>query len=239
MNTPIRVLLVDDHAVVREGYKRLLQDSGRITVVGEATDAAAAYQQFRDQAPDVTIMDISLQGSSGIAALAHIVARDPRARVLIFSMHEDAIFANHALRAGALGYVTKSSAPKILVEAVLKVAAGHHYLSADMVRTATPDHPSDATHPLHCLTSREFEVLRLSLNGASTNAIAETLHLSRKSIANHRWNIKCKTGVDNFLQLLPTAMHLGLLSTPRLPPPDAHAGFSGTTDLSPPPTPRA
>src|SRR5690606_22269616 len=135
MSAPIRVLLVDDHAVVRAGYRGLLQGSGCIEVVGEAADASGACTLYREHAPDVVVMDISLPGRSGIVALERILARDSGARVLMFSMHEDAIFATHALRAGARGYITKSSAPEVLVEAVQAVADGRRYVGADMART--------------------------------------------------------------------------------------------------------
>ena len=214
MSTRIRVLLVDDHAVVRAGYRGLLEEGARIEVVGEAADAAAAYTLYREQRPDVVVMDISLPGPSGIAALEHIRARDPDARVLVFSMHEDAIFATHAMRAGARGYITKSSAPGVLVDAVLAVASGSSYLGADMAQALALERFSDQEHALRSLTEREFEVLRLSLAGRSTDEVAQILNLSRKSVANHRWAIKQKAGVDNFMQLLHIAVRLGVISDP-------------------------
>jgi two-component system, NarL family, invasion response regulator UvrY len=117
MSLRITVLLADDHAVVREGYRRLLEESGRISVVGEASSAAEAYQQFCSAEPDVVVMDIALPGVSGIEGMRRILARKPTARVLMFSMYEDAIFVRRALDAGASGYLTKASAPRTLVEA--------------------------------------------------------------------------------------------------------------------------
>lgn len=225
VSAPIRVLLVDDHAVVRAGYRSLLEDGGRIRVVGEAADAASAYNLYCSDAPDVVVMDISLPGSSGIAALERILMRDRKARVLVFSMHEDAIFATHALRAGARGYITKSSAPAVLVDAVLAVAAGRTYVGADTARALALARISDQEDALRSLTEREFEVLRLSVAGQSTGEVARALNLSRKSVANHRWAIKQKTGADNFVQLLHVAMRLGLVpgqgaeSTPSGPAP--------------------
>lgn len=214
MSASIRVLLVDDHAVVRAGYRGLLEDSGRIEVIGEAADAAGAYRLYCERGPDVVVMDISLPGPSGIAALEHIRARDSRARVLVFSMHEDAIFATHAMRAGARGYITKSSAPEILVEAVLAVAGGGTYLGADIAQALAWERCSDQERALRSLGEREFEILRLFLAGRSTDEVAQTLHLSRKSVANHRWAIKQKTGVDNFMQLLHIAVRLGVVRGP-------------------------
>lgn len=211
MRTAIRVLLVDDHAVVRAGYRGLLEESGCIVVVGEAADADDAYRLYIRQATDVVVMDISLPGGSGIAALERILARDPRARVLVFSMHEDAIFATRAMRAGARGYISKSCAPEVLVAAVLAVAEGRTYLSDDIAQTMARTRYSAEEDALRSLTEREFEVLRLSLDGWDVDDIARALKLSRKSVANHRWMIKQKTGVDNFLQLLRVAVRLGLL----------------------------
>ena len=120
----VTVLLVDDHAVVREGYRRLLEERGQIAVIGEATDANDAYDKFCQLSPQVVVMDISLPGASGIEAMRRMLAREPNTRVLIFSMHEDVIFASRALQAGAAGYVTKASAPSVLVEAVHAIARG-------------------------------------------------------------------------------------------------------------------
>jgi DNA-binding NarL/FixJ family response regulator len=210
----IRVLLVDDHAIVRVGYRGLLEESGRIAVIGEATDADGAYKAYCETRPDVAVMDISLPGASGISALERILARAPQARVLMFSMHEDAIFATHALRAGARGYITKSSAPDVLVDAVLAVADGRTYLGADTVQALAPAGRVDQGNGFRSLTEREFEVLQLLLDGRTTEEIAQALHLSPKSIANHRWAIKQKTGADNFVQLLHAAMRLGLAPDP-------------------------
>lgn len=131
MSVRVTVLLVDDHAVVCEGYRRLLELSGGIAVVGEAASATEAYEQFCRLTPDVVIMDIALPGVSGIEALRCILAHTPFARVLMFSMYEDAIFVRRALEAGAAGYLTKAAAPRVLVEAVASIAAGRRFLSPD------------------------------------------------------------------------------------------------------------
>src|SRR5271155_335741 len=123
----VSVLLVDDHAVVREGYRRLLERHGGIAVVGEAADAATAHALFCCLDPQIVVMDITLPGTSGIEAMRRILVYRSDARVLIFSMHEDAIFARRALQAGAFGYVTKASAPHVLVDAIRSVAAGQKY----------------------------------------------------------------------------------------------------------------
>jgi DNA-binding NarL/FixJ family response regulator len=130
----VTVLLVDDHAVVREGYKRLLERRGDIVVVGEAANAEDAHRLFTELSPQVVVMDIAMPGVSGVEAMRRMLTEQPDTRVLIFSMYEDAIFAHRALQAGACGYVTKASAPNVLVEAVHAVARGKKYISADVAQ---------------------------------------------------------------------------------------------------------
>src|SRR5271170_2835340 len=130
----VSVLLVDDHAVVREGYRRLMERHGDIAVIGEAGDAATAHSLFCCLEPQIVVMDITLPGTSGIEAMRRMLVYNPAARVLIFSMHEDTIFAKRALQAGAFGYVTKASAPTVLVEAIHAVAVGKKYLSPEIAQ---------------------------------------------------------------------------------------------------------
>ncbi|HEY0685007.1 MAG TPA: response regulator transcription factor [Steroidobacter sp.] len=174
--------MVDDHAVVREGYRRLLEVSGGIRVVGEATSAAEAYQMFCSLSADVVVMDISLPGVSGIEAMRRILAHEPKARVLMFSMYEDAIFVRRALEAGAAGYLTKAAAPRVLVEAVATVAAGRRFLSPDVAQTLAlqPMNAERATPDV--LSAREFEVLKLLAEGCTLNEIAQQLGLNPKTI---------------------------------------------------------
>jgi two-component system, NarL family, invasion response regulator UvrY len=209
---PITVLLVDDHAVVREGYRRLLQDSGRVSVVAEAENGSEAYRQFCALRPNVVVMDIALPGVSGIEGTRRIVAREPNARVLIFSMYEDAIFVRRAMEAGAMGYVTKASAPHVLVEAVDTIASGKRYLSHDVAQTlALSGLDSPAAAPSE-LSAREFEVLKLLVQGHSLNDIAEQLGLNQKTVANHQSAIKQKLGAETTAQLFRVASRLGLVS---------------------------
>jgi DNA-binding NarL/FixJ family response regulator len=211
VNPSINVVLVDDHAVVREGYRRLLAESGQIHVVAEAANGAEGYQAFCRCAPDVVVMDISLPGGSGIGAMTQMLAREPKARVLMFSMHQDSIFVTRAMSAGARGYVTKSTAPSLLVEAVLAVAGGRTYVSADVASVLRTPRCTNEETALQSLSTREFEVLRLQLQGKTADDIAHALNLSRKSVANHHWMIKQKLGVENSVQLMRVAMRLGLL----------------------------
>jgi DNA-binding NarL/FixJ family response regulator len=206
---PLRALLVDDHAVVRAGYRHLLSRDASIEIVGEAADAGSAYAQFCALAPDVVILDLALPGASGLDALARIVAREPRAKVLVFSMYEDAIYVTRALAAGACGYLTKSSGPELLLEAIHAVARGERYLSPDVAGAAQAGAaPRDAA-----LSQREFEVLRLLAGGATVTQVAEELHLSEKTVANYQSTIKQKLGASNAVQMLRNAAQRGLLDS--------------------------
>ena len=211
MNTPaIKVFLVDDHAVVREGYRRLLERSAGITVVGEAANAAEAYGEFQRVQPDVVVMDISLPGASGIDALRRILAREPGAKVLMFSMHEESIFATRAFQAGALGYITKASAPEILVDAVRAVAQGKRTISPDMAQALALQSVSGGAPGLNVLSQREFEVMRLLVQGLTLNDIAQQLQLSYKTVANHQSAIRQKLNVETHAQLLKRVEHSGI-----------------------------
>src|SRR5688572_4573274 len=201
MSQTITVLLVDDHAVVREGYRRLLEESGRVSVTGEAANAADAYQQFCALSPNVVIMDIALPGVSGIEGMRRILARDPHARVLMFSMYEDVIFVRRALDAGAAGYLTKASAPRVLLEAVDAVAAGKQYLSHDVAQTLIVGRSSEEAAAQHSLSAREFEVLKLLVQGCTVPEIARQLGLNQKTIANHQSAVTQKLGAETAAQL--------------------------------------
>lgn len=207
----ITVFLVDDHSVVREGYRRLLERSNGIRVIGEAANAADAYSEFQRLVPQVVVMDISLPDVSGIEAMRHILARDARAKVLMFSMHEEPIFASRAFQAGALGYVTKASAPEVLVEAVRSVAQGKRYISHDMAQTLALQSVGGGDASLAALSNREFEVMRLLVAGDTLATIADKLQLSYKTVANHQSAIRQKLGVETHAQLIRLAERCGIL----------------------------
>lgn len=212
MSARVTVLLVDDHAVVREGYRRLLEVGGGISVVGEASSAAEAYQMFCGLAPDVVVMDIALPGVSGIEALRRILAHEPKARVLMFSMYEDAIFVRRALEAGAAGYLTKAAAPRVLVEAVACIASGRRFLSPDLAQMLALQPTSAERATPDVLSAREFEVLKLLADGCTLNEIAQQLGLNSKTVSNHQSAIRQKLGAETATQVLRAAMRLGLVS---------------------------
>ncbi len=211
----LRVLLVDDHAVVREGYRRLLERSRDICVVGEAATAAEAYQVFCQVNPDVVVMDISLPDVSGIEGMRRLLLREPGARILAFSIHDEAIFPSRAFKAGAAGYVTKASAPEVLVDAVRTVARGERFLSPDIAYTLALQGVSGRNTALDALSTREFEIVRLLATGHSVKTIAEKLCLNHKTVANHQSNIRQKLGAQTPVQLIQIATENGLLADRR------------------------
>ncbi|HDR9487003.1 TPA: response regulator transcription factor [Burkholderia aenigmatica] len=206
----LSILLVDDHAVVREGYKRLIEFESDLYVCGEARHAAEAYPAFCALRPDVVVMEVSLPGPSGIEAIRRMLARERAAHILIFSVREETMFVRRSLAAGALGYVTKASAPDVLVDAVRTVARGRRFLSPDVAQAL---HASDAFQGGQVdstLSAREFEVLGLLIQGYTLLAIGEKLGISRKTVANHQSMLRQKFGADNSVQLARMAGRFGL-----------------------------
>lgn len=210
MNGPTKVLLVDDHAIVREGYRRLLEDEASISVVGEAGNAARAYEQARSLEPDVVVMDIALPGVSGIEATRRMLRDQPQLRILVFSMYDDAIYARRALEAGALGYLSKATAPEVLVRAIYAVSRGERYVSPDVATNIAQSVAQPGKSEIEALTPREFEVLRLLAQGETVRSISEKLALSEKTVANHQSAIREKLGARNSAQLARLASQLGL-----------------------------
>lgn len=204
---PIRVLLVDDHVVVRAGYARLLAHADDIDVAGEADSGERAYAVCREQPFDVIVMDLSLPGMSGLEATKRIRARHPDTQVLIFSVHEQRIFVRRALAAGANGYISKRAVSEVLVEAVRRVAAGERYIGDDL-----EDEADDSVNPLSRLSAREFEIFRLLASGASVQDIADELFLSPKTVANHTSRLRAKLGTQGTADLTRLAIRSGVVT---------------------------
>jgi DNA-binding NarL/FixJ family response regulator len=201
----LRVVLVDDHAVVREGYRRLLEMDGSVQVIGEHGNADAAIEALeRGEAPDVMVVDLSMPGRSGFEVLRRAAAHAPKVPVLVFTMHDSPAMLEQALRAGAQGYVTKSSEPQVLVQAVRRVAAGEHpVLSPDVAHArVAPTVPS--------LAPRELEVLHLLLQGCAVDEIGRRMELSHKTVANYQTVIRQKLGASTGIELLRVAQRFGL-----------------------------
>ncbi len=210
MPAPITVLLVDDHAVVREGYRRLLERDPQLCVVGEAENSARALELALALEPDVVVLDIALPDGSGIAALRRIVAARETQRVLVFSMHAEGIYAVHAFAAGAVGYLSKASAPEMLVSAVRAVHAGTRFVSPD-VAAALEQHAAGRQVPVAALTPRELEILERLVHGETVRRIGQQLGLSEKTVANIQSVIREKLGAENGVQLARIARESGLV----------------------------
>jgi two-component system, NarL family, invasion response regulator UvrY len=210
VTAPIRVLLVDDHAVVREGYRRLLETTPEIRVVAEAGNGEDAYARFVEANPDVVVMDITLPGISGFETLRRILGRQTAARILMFSMHEDPVFVLRALDGGARGYLTKASAPDMMVEAVRTIAAGGRFMPPELARKLQDRALNEERLRLEALSEREFEVLRLLAAGHGLAEIATLLCVSGKTVANYQTSIRQKLGCDNAMQVLRIALACGL-----------------------------
>ncbi len=206
------IMLVDDHAVVREGYRTVLQKQPGLRVVAEASDGADAYRLYKDVKPDLVIMDLSMSGIGGIEAIRRIRQWDRGARILVFTMHQNAGFAVQAIRAGARGYVTKTSPPDELVRAVMDVLAGRIAVSPDIDHELALSKLGGETMAADVLSAREFEVLQLLLAERTTDEIAEALHISPKTVANLHSVIKDKLAVGSDIELVRLALRQGILT---------------------------
>ncbi|MBC7414726.1 MAG: response regulator transcription factor [Herminiimonas sp.] len=212
MSAMIRVMLVDDHMVVRIGFRMLLEATPDIRVVGEADSGDAAYQQLSACTPDVIVMDIALGATSGVEATRRILARDKTARVLALSSHEDPSYVRFMLKAGALGYLSKRSAPEELIQAIRQVAGGHMYLDAHVSQRMALQEFNGERNPLEILSEREFGVFLMLAKGASVNQIAVTLSVSPRTIGTHLYNIKQKLAAANQAELALIALRHGLIA---------------------------
>lgn len=206
----IRIILVDDHAVVRTGYRRLLDAEPGLQVVGEAASASEANALIMRVAVDVAVVDLSLRGSSGIEAIRRMLARKPTLKVLVLSMHEGAGHVTQALRSGALGYLTKYSEPGDVIDGIRRVATGKRVFSPEIAQVLAEEAIGGDGALTH-LTPREFEVLRMLAHGESVNCIASSMHLSPKTVLNYLSLIRQKLNADNDFKLLHLAARHGLV----------------------------
>lgn len=213
MSTTIQVLLVDDHEVVRAGYRRLLENTVEIKVVAEAQSGEEAYHAYVTYQPDVIIMDLSMQGIGGLEAIRKIRNYDQTARILVFSVHENEIFLTRTLKEGVLGYISKRSAAKVMVEAVRQVAQDKIFLGQEMQQylNLNQKKSTDDNSLLNQLSPREFQVFLLLSEGKTVNEIADTLHLSSKTVGHHYTHIKKKLKISNISELTRLAIRGGLL----------------------------
>lgn len=207
----IKIMLVDDHAVVRAGLKRLMENQANMQVEVEAESGEKAYQLYSANQVDVTVMDLSMPGMGGLESARRILGRYPAAKVIIFSMHDNATFASQALKAGVKGYVTKTGTDSDLIKAVQEVAQGKNYLSSEIAQKVALESMVGDDNPLNSLSSREFEVFRLLTEGVSTEGVGERLNISQKTVANYHTMIKQKLGVNSPIEMVRLAIRHGVI----------------------------
>ena len=211
MSKKITVMLVDDHAVVRFGFRMLLEATEDIQVAAEAESAEIAYQQIPIVKPDVIVMDISMGGTMGVEATRRIVARDKLAKVLGLSSHEDPSYVRYMLKAGALGYLSKRSAPDELIHAIRQVAEGRMYIENNLSQRMALEEFNGEKSPIEVLSEREFGVFIQLAKGQSVNQIAEILNISPRTAGTHLYNVKQKLGATNQAELTLIAVRHGLI----------------------------
>jgi len=208
----IRVLLADDHAVVRAGLREILVDTGDIKVVGEAANGQEVLSRVREQEFDVVVLDMSMPGRSGIDLIKQVKGEKPKLRLLILSMHGEQQYAVRALKAGAAGYLTKDSAVDQLVAAIRRVAGGGAYISSETAERLAMDAARGTDAASHtCLSDREFQIFQLIAAGKSITGIARQLSLSVKTISTHKSRILDKMGFANQAELIRYAIENKLL----------------------------
>ncbi len=206
----IRLLLVDDHAVVREGYRRLIHAEPDMTVCAEAEDAQQACALAASHNPDVVVMDLNLGGTSGLEAMRRMKLRQPTLRLLVFSMYDSPSHVTQALRVGAQSYLSKCCHPEEMVQAVRRTVRGERVLSSDVAQALAQEH-IEGDSLLARLTPREFEILRLAVRGQTVADVASQLHLSPKTVFNHLSLVRAKLEVGSDFQLLQLAARHGLV----------------------------
>jgi len=207
----IRVMLVDDHAVVRMGFRLLLQGTPDIEVAAEADSGEEAVRQFPEVSPDVVVMDISMPGIGGLEAIGRILARQPAARILVLSAHEDVMHARRVLKAGAAGYLTKRSAAEALIQAIRQVSQGKTFLEGSIAQQLAMQQLSGEQSPVDMLSEKEFKVFLALAQGQSVAEIADVMSLSPRTIGTHLYNIKQKLGASNQAELAIIAIRAGLV----------------------------
>lgn len=211
MSATIKVMLVDDHAVVRMGFKLLLESDPAIEVVAEAESGEQGIKLYQEHKPDVVVMDITMPGMGGLEAIDRIKAKDEHARILVLSAHEDSVHPKRVLNAGAIGYLTKRSAAEELIKAIHTVAGGKMYLEANVAQQMAIQQISGQQNPVDVLSDREFEVFMALAKGKTTNEIAEVLCLSPRTVGTHLYNIKQKLSANNSAEIALIAMRSGLI----------------------------
>ena len=211
MSKKVTIVLVDDHAVVRAGVKRLLEQEPLFEVIGEAESGEKAYQLFGELNPDVMVMDLSMPGMGGLEAIRRILMRHEKAKILVLSMHEDLSFANQALKLGAKGYLIKNTLGDDLVKAIETISRGEIFLSDEIAKKIAVSSIDNRQDPIHDLSAREFEIFRLLAEGLEVDAISTTLNISPKTVSNYQTMIKQKLNIHTPVELIRYAIKAGVI----------------------------
>ena len=207
-----KVMLVDDHDLVRTGIKRLLEDHPNIEIVGEAVSGEEALQQVSVYDPDVVLMDINMPGIGGLEATRKLLQRKPQLKIIVVTMHDDDLFPQRFLKAGALGYITKGAKVEEMLQAIRAVMANKRYLSPAIAQQiALGQVGEEVTSPFDNLSERELQVLLMMMDGQSIGAISETLCLSPKTVSTYRTRLYAKLGVQNDIELARLALLHGVV----------------------------
>lgn len=207
----LKVLLVDDHSVVRMGFKMLIDSEKDMKVIAESETGEDGIQKYQELKPDVTVMDITMPGIGGLEAIERIIAKDKNAKILVLSAHEDSVHPKRVLSAGAIGYLTKRSAAEELISAIRTVGSGKKYIESSVAQQLAITQLSGENDPTEILSDREFEVFIALAKGKSTNEIADTMCLSPRTVGTHLYNIKQKLNANNSAEIALIAIRCGLI----------------------------
>ena len=207
----LKVLLVDDHSVVRMGFKMLIDSEKDMKVIAESETGEDGIQKYQELKPDVTVMDITMPGIGGLEAIERIIAKDKNAKILVLSAHEDSVHPKRVLSAGAIGYLTKRSAAEELISAIRTVGSGKKYIESSVAQQLAITQLSGENDPTEILSDREFEVFIALAKGKSTSEIADTMCLSPRTVGTHLYNIKQKLNANNSAEIALIAIRCGLI----------------------------
>ena len=213
MISQTNIMLVDDHSVVRAGVRRLLEQHSGFSVVAEAESGERAYQLFGEHLPDLTVMDLTMRGMGGLETIGRIMMRYPTAKILVLSMHESSVFAAQALKAGAKGYLSKTSLGDELVNALEVILQGRTYIDSTIAKSLALDSLDIYDNPLQQLSAREFEIFRLLAEGDDCDTVAEVLKISSKTVSNYQTSIKQKLGIGTSVEMVRIAIRYGVISS--------------------------
>lgn len=208
-----RIILVDDHAIVRAGFRMLLAEFPGIEVIAEADRGEAVYQLYLDHQPDMVVMDLSMPGVGGLETIRRLISRISDAKILVFSVHNEKVYVSRAIDAGAKGYISKNSAPEILVDAILAIASGIVFIEPGLgqIVAAQPRTETDYQQLVESLSPKEFDVFCLLVRGLTAQRIADELCLGYKTVANYSTQIKAKFNVATVTELARIAAVLGII----------------------------